>query len=519
MWASTALLVAFPLAGLLFLSTCAALGLITLLNLRDLELKAALPALPLLAVAAVLGRELLRLRGLPTPPGPTGPEVTPEDEPDLWDEIEELAELTGAEPPDALVIGGEARAAITEGGDERTLMIGLPLLVGLTRAELRAVITHEVAHFAPGPTAPAWRTHSRLRTTVSTLPPGLGHRLMSLYLRLYSQVSAPVRAAHEHAADVWAARLAGPDAAIDALERTRYVALAWDRVLGDFAPAITPHGPRASLADALDEVMDASHELLHEETRRRPARNGTQPYDAHRPDEERIARLDRMPGPDPRLAPPLEQPNAPAWSWLQQPEQLLAEAESTEIAPGPPGRAADWATVLTARLEDTSRSRAGHLAQALEQALDPDVPATLDGLLRIVASGRGHRLLEPHDPDEALAELVTASVVAVLAEDRRVRAVPDFGPGGPFRIEFLAPDDRFYPWPFDDVIHEAVAHPDAVDDLADALVSAEVDLRAPMAAPPAAPPTRRERRDRGDRGDRRDRRDHLDADAGAPLFP
>jgi Zn-dependent protease with chaperone function len=61
------------------------------------------------------------------------------------------------------------------GGATRTLYLGLPLLVGLSADELRAVISHEMAHYAGGHARTSMLMHRGVVTLSPTflLPQGL----------------------------------------------------------------------------------------------------------------------------------------------------------------------------------------------------------------------------------------------------------------------------------------------------------------------------------------------------------
>nr|WP_042194312.1 M48 family metallopeptidase [Kibdelosporangium sp. MJ126-NF4]CEL21238.1 hypothetical protein [Kibdelosporangium sp. MJ126-NF4]CTQ96195.1 hypothetical protein [Kibdelosporangium sp. MJ126-NF4] len=66
--------------------------------------------------------------------------------PDLWRLVDEVAEAAGTRTPDELRLGPEMSAQVREQGGFRCLVVGLPLLGGLSVGELRAVTGHELAH-------------------------------------------------------------------------------------------------------------------------------------------------------------------------------------------------------------------------------------------------------------------------------------------------------------------------------------------------------------------------------------
>ena len=81
------------------------------------------------------------------------------DYPGLWDIAEQCADIVGSAPPDNILVGMSANFYVTENSvsllgqwrspvlDGRTLYVSAPLLRLMNRAETRAVLAHEFAHF------------------------------------------------------------------------------------------------------------------------------------------------------------------------------------------------------------------------------------------------------------------------------------------------------------------------------------------------------------------------------------
>ena len=96
----------------------------------------------------------------PSPLSILGLPVTREAGPGLWRLLDELAERLGTSPVDAVVVGLSSGFFVTDGvsllqlGDRatggRTLYLSLPALPLLRPDETRAIIAHELAHFAGG---------------------------------------------------------------------------------------------------------------------------------------------------------------------------------------------------------------------------------------------------------------------------------------------------------------------------------------------------------------------------------
>ena len=81
--------------------------------------------------------------------------VGPAEAPRLWQLVDELAEQVGTAAPAEIMLTTEANAAVTDNTrllgllpGHRCLYLGVPLLAGLSLAELRALLGHELGHFA-----------------------------------------------------------------------------------------------------------------------------------------------------------------------------------------------------------------------------------------------------------------------------------------------------------------------------------------------------------------------------------
>ncbi|WP_327286852.1 M48 family metallopeptidase [Streptomyces sp. NBC_01198] len=81
--------------------------------------------------------------------------LSEQDAPRLWRLTDELARTLGTEAPSEIHLTAEVNAAVTEESwllglvaGRRRLYLGLPLLLGMTEDELRAVLGHELGHYA-----------------------------------------------------------------------------------------------------------------------------------------------------------------------------------------------------------------------------------------------------------------------------------------------------------------------------------------------------------------------------------
>ena len=88
-----------------------------------------------------------------------GPRLTPANAPQLFTIIEEVARATSQPRPEDVYLLGDVNAFVTQRGgfmgfgSRRVMGVGLPLLKGLSPAELRSVIAHEFGHFVSGDVA------------------------------------------------------------------------------------------------------------------------------------------------------------------------------------------------------------------------------------------------------------------------------------------------------------------------------------------------------------------------------
>lgn len=168
--------------------------------------------------------------------------------PELWETVEHLAREVGTRPPSQIRLIGDANAMVFEEsyllglvkGRSRVLYVGAPLLVGLDADELRAVLCHELGHYANNHTrlaALVYRGSASLQGTLDRLQAmrsngGMSfawvlHAPLSQYARLYYRISLAVNRRQELEADAAAARIAGARTTADALRSVHAVAVSW----------------------------------------------------------------------------------------------------------------------------------------------------------------------------------------------------------------------------------------------------------------------------------------------------
>ncbi|MFI9307036.1 M48 family metallopeptidase [Streptomyces triculaminicus] len=107
-----------------------------------------------LAIPVVRGLFMLRTPKAEPPAGITVT-VSEAQEPALWEAMRDVARQVGTRAPDEIVLIEHVNAAVSEGSSllglrpgARRLYLGLPLIMGLDEMQLRAVLAHEMGHYA-----------------------------------------------------------------------------------------------------------------------------------------------------------------------------------------------------------------------------------------------------------------------------------------------------------------------------------------------------------------------------------
>ncbi|GGR54351.1 MULTISPECIES: M48 family metalloprotease [Streptomyces] len=391
----------------------------------------------LLAIPVVRGMLMLR-----TPKGedPPGLPVTDADEPRLWALVRELAAAAGTRAPDRILLTGEVNASVSEDPrllgllpGPRRLTLGVPLLIGLTEAQLRSVLAHEFGHFTGGDTrlsalvvrgrvqigrvigqfhakadgkvaadrarqerASAKRVaKGRKAKEIDTTGVGATYRTMAriytAYGKLYLRASLSTARGQEYAADLTAARIAGRDATASALREIPALSASHDFYVDSYATL----GLHARLLPPRGEFFGGFGRLL---TAREPEPAGLRaelpempvgPYDSHPPIADRVRRIEALPA-DGRT----DEARGSALTLLTDPERTLGALEDAvlldELLACP--RAAGWEELLNASMAAGLSATTTPLHRALTAYTGQ--PATLSALLDLIDDGRLWRLAE-----------------------------------------------------------------------------------------------------------------------------
>lgn len=244
--------------------------------------------------------------------------VHPKDAPNLWSTVIDLAGRIGTPVPTELWLTAEANASVSEDtwrlGSEvgvRRMYIGVPLLVGLTTDELRAVLCHELGHYAGRHTrfsAIAHRGSVALASTRERVAfsrgrsgplfwwPWLCCGLLWGYACVYDCVTLSIRRRHEIDADAAAARVMGKEVTEEALRAVHVVAAAWNDFRIRFLDVshhagLNPDDPFEAFKDMLADAR-YYQKALDCHGRRMPEQSRSI-FDSHPRLGRRLAKLER----------------------------------------------------------------------------------------------------------------------------------------------------------------------------------------------------------------------------------
>lgn len=241
-----------------------------------------------------------------------GFEVDERTQPELTTMVRSVAAEMGTEPPSRIFLVPDVNAYVLQSGSflgivpgERVMAIGLGIMNSLTVDQLRAVVAHELGHYAGGDTrlGPlSYRAGATIYRTVEHLgPESMIGKVFQAYGRRYLMLSLRVRRRQELSADAAAVRLAGRENHVAALRRVAAAAPAWSCFVEWYVlplwqrggePENLFDGYRAMLADPgrqeelarLDTTLDTIE---------------THPFDSHPSLVERVTQARALPEGDP----------------------------------------------------------------------------------------------------------------------------------------------------------------------------------------------------------------------------
>ncbi|WP_409462138.1 M48 family metallopeptidase [Amycolatopsis sp. GA6-003] len=332
-----------------------------------------------------------------------GVPVTPEEQPELWATVRELASEVGTRAPDEIYLIPQANAAVYEDTHwlglrvrRRQMLIGAQLLAGTRVSQLRAILGHELGHFSNRHTRFASATY-RGRQTIGRVLNGL-HRsawllrpVFSAYAAMYFRVSMRVNRERELAADIDSSRVAGTAAATTALREAEVLDTAWWLFLNEYASI-------AWAAGYLPERMTEGYQLLLADGKRteefaslreNPPSEPESKYDSHPTTSERIALLEAAPA-----IPVPPGGERPATDLLRNAMTLLDAVLATGFAEEASSKKKlDWASLIDVGMRNLNQVEALRILRS----------RSLDDLLDLLDAGRLEDIADPTAPPEAKA--------------------------------------------------------------------------------------------------------------------
>ncbi|GIH15091.1 M48 family metallopeptidase [Rugosimonospora africana] len=348
----------------------------------------------LVAVPLVRGLVLTRRRH---GAGSAGVSVSRQEQPALWGRVLELCDRVGVRPPAEIRLVSDVNAGVDEVAHlmglipgRRRMYLGVPLLVGLTAAQLDAVLAHELGHYS--------NRDARLTPTIvrgrigvlavlrsvgdgNTFAQQVTRTFFTWYAELYLRTSQSISRHQEFAADDMAARIAGRDNTIAALREIPVLDFAFDLYLHQY---VSP-GWEAGVLPPPEEFFAGLRALLAEPDRRaalesvreRSPEGEPDPYDSHPPLTERIAALRLLP--EAGRAP---EGGEPALALLRDAGRVCARVAATALDPKAAAskRVVGWDELARAagrRMLSDAGAPVLRTASAAVGAPVPDLPALL----------------------------------------------------------------------------------------------------------------------------------------------
>lgn len=382
------LLAGFYLIGAVLLAATAAFDwlVVTRLFSRVAEFQGAVVAVTVLLAVAILRGMFSFLRAGRLGPVPHAVTVTPEEQPELWEQVRAAAEAMGEPAPDELCLVAEVNAGVAEQSrllgllpGRRRMLLGLPLLAGLTVPRLRAVLAHEFGHYANLDTrlgGVTMRGRQAVLHTVKVFSQGstrLHYVIGSLYVgyaRMFLRTSQSMARHQELAADQVAARYAGRDETAAALRALPVLQAAHTHYLKTYAAM----GKQLGALPPVGEIHGGFRRLIAARPGERLAalsagQRPPQPhrYDSHPPTAERITLIEKLPADD-RNDESADEPSA--LTLLRDPDQLFAELETRTLTQGADSlRRMSWDDLVMVRAAADAEGWSQPLRLAVARAL------------------------------------------------------------------------------------------------------------------------------------------------------
>ena len=238
-----------------------------------------------------------------------GPRLTPANAPKLFDMINDVAKATSQPRPEEVFLLGEVNAFVSQRGgvmgfgSRRVMGIGLPLIKGLSHAELRSVIAHEFGHYVSGDVALGPWIH-KTRSAIGRTLQHLGNNwllttVFAWYARMFMRMTMQISREQEFVADATAARVAGTAPAISALKRVEVLAPAFGTYMNHEVMPVLGAGYLPPVSEGFEQYMNDpdTQRMFHDYAKEVALGAEAGEYDTHPPTAERISALERIKSP------------------------------------------------------------------------------------------------------------------------------------------------------------------------------------------------------------------------------
>ena len=236
-----------------------------------------------------------------------GPRLTPANAPQLFTMINDVAKDTAQARPEDVYLLADVNAFVSHRGgmmgfgSRRVMGIGLPLIKGLSPAELRSVIAHEFGHYVSGDVALGpwiYKTRSAIGRTLHALGDNnwILTKIFDWYARMFMRMTTQISREQEFVADATAARVAGTAPAISALKRVEVIAPAFGTYMNQEVMPVLGAGFLPPVSEGFERYMNDpdTHKMFQDYAKEIALGAEAGEFDTHPPTRDRIAALERL---------------------------------------------------------------------------------------------------------------------------------------------------------------------------------------------------------------------------------
>lgn len=233
-----------------------------------------------------------------------GPRLVADRQPRLFEELSRVAGRVDERMPEEVYLDPTCNAWVTARGGflgartKRVMVLGLPLLAMITRSQLRAVLAHELGHYAGGDEKLAGWIYQTREAIVRAFHGSsfLGVLLnwpFLLYGKLFLRITHAITRRQETAADAIAARAFGARAMEDGLRLVEGAGAVYASYLVTEVQPVLQAGRRPPLLDGFRQFLQARPiaDAVSHWVEERAAGGAADPYDTHPSIHERLSAI------------------------------------------------------------------------------------------------------------------------------------------------------------------------------------------------------------------------------------